>query len=151
MDEDEKKDKRSNRSKLEVAKYALFAILEQLGENDFFGLLTFESHTEIIQPLEKMSKIDLKKLKAKIKNIHTRGGTELGDAIKTATEMFSKVRERERERKKERKKERKRKRERKRKKERERERERDLFFWKQERERFLNTQQKKKKKNIVGS
>lgn len=32
VDDDEKKDKRSNQSKLEVAKHALYAILEQLGD-----------------------------------------------------------------------------------------------------------------------
>lgn len=79
-------------SKLEVAKHTIFSVLDQLNSKDQFGLVLFESDSEVFQALAPVPQsAKLAELKAKISPLVTRGGTNMESGFKAAVSQFEKL------------------------------------------------------------
>jgi Ca-activated chloride channel family protein len=79
------------KSKLEVAKESLLALLGRLTEKDQFGLVVFDDKARVVQPMKPWSSIEVAKLKEQIIQIKTIGGTSLSAGITTGTAQYTDV------------------------------------------------------------
>jgi len=80
------------KTKIEVAKESLISILNYLKDDDYLGILIFDTQTELIQEIKKFKSIDKEELIEKIKKLKDRGGTELTKAINDTVEQYKKIR-----------------------------------------------------------
>ena len=80
----------SNESKMKLADKAVCTLLDQLKQDDKFGLVTFESNAKTEQKIEEVSKLDLDSLKNKILKITNKGGTNFSAGYIQATSEFEK-------------------------------------------------------------
>jgi hypothetical protein len=78
-------DEKGTVTKLQIAKEALRAILDQLQPEDSFGLVEFDESATVLHPLTKWKEIDQKNLLNIIDKIRIRGGTNLTNGKKTST------------------------------------------------------------------
>jgi len=78
----------SNKSKLQVAKESILFLLEQLKGEDAFGLITFDTSYQVIQPLTQWKNTDIQQLKTSIQNIQIGGGTVVTQALEGAKKLF---------------------------------------------------------------
>lgn len=82
-DEDE-----NRRSKIELAKEAVCAIMEQLRPNDRFGIVVFSTIQSEVLPLTNWAEVDKTVLRQKVMGLHVRGGTDLSGGMRAATKLF---------------------------------------------------------------
>ena len=80
----------SNESKMKLADKAVCTLIDQLNQDDRFGLVTFESSAKTEQRIEEVSKLNLEKLKNKILQITQTGGTNFSAGYIQATSEFEK-------------------------------------------------------------
>ena len=87
---DNNEEEYSNESKMKLANKAVCTLIDQLKEDDRFGLVTFESSAKTMQKIEEVSKLNLDSLKTKILNIYQTGGTNFSEGYIQATSEFEK-------------------------------------------------------------
>lgn len=76
-------------SKLDIAKKCLEKIYKNLKEHERFGLVLFDSHAYISQPLRTVKDIDSASLLKKISEISTKGSTNLYAGMQAGIEMLT--------------------------------------------------------------
>eukprot|EP01083_Nonionella_stella_P028650 78916_1 len=74
---------------MDVAKQSVLSLLEQLNEEDRFGLTVFNHECTVYQPLTAVKDMDMDKLKAGILKIKASGGTDMELAYKTSTSLYT--------------------------------------------------------------
>eukprot|EP01083_Nonionella_stella_P278551 947272_1 len=80
----------SHMSKIEIAKKVLIRFLDQLKNDDYFGLVVFNSETEIIHEIEQWGNTDIKAVIEKINKLQSGGGTVITTAYNTSMNMLLK-------------------------------------------------------------
>ncbi len=83
-------EKYDRRSKMNLANEAVCTLIDQLNEDDKFGLVTFDDSASVFQKIKQVSKLDISNLKNKIKKIADNGGTNFSSGYVQATSEFSK-------------------------------------------------------------
>ncbi len=76
--------------KIEVAKDAILAILEQLNEGDRLGIVLFDDRASILQQLSRDRNNTLEDIQDKIYEIRPGGGTNLSAGMGLATDILGK-------------------------------------------------------------
>lgn len=79
------------KTKLQVAQQSLLTLLKQLGPDDALGIVLFNHAPTVLQPIEKLSTMDRKKIEADIMKLRAGGGTEITKAIQTASDLYSEL------------------------------------------------------------
>lgn len=74
--------------KIKLVKQTIQHILQELTENDKFGLIVFNQVSEVLLPFSKMTPENKEKARKSIKYIETGGGTNLRDPLRQAMEML---------------------------------------------------------------
>ena len=87
---DKDEEEYSNESKMKLANKAICTLIDQLNEDDKFGLVTFDDSAKTEQKIEEVSNLNLNRLKDKILNINDRGGTNFSAGYIQATSEFEK-------------------------------------------------------------
>eukprot|EP00743_Colponemidia_sp_Colp-15_P004365 GILK01004708.1.p1 GENE.GILK01004708.1~~GILK01004708.1.p1 ORF type:complete len:506 (+),score=108.73 GILK01004708.1:157-1674(+) len=77
----------STTTKWDIAKQSLFEVIGQLQETDRFGLVVFNTKTEVLQPLTQWSASMLAQIKFRLASVSPGGGTDLSQALKVAGQM----------------------------------------------------------------
>ena len=80
-----------SKSKMQVANEAVITLLKHLKPDDRFGFLLFDDKYEIIQRLQMVKNIDLKKLEEKILKIKQNGGTDFALGYRQAIKLFKEL------------------------------------------------------------
>lgn len=81
----------SRKKKIEIAEESIVAMLDHLNSNDNFGFVTFETTASIVEPLKKVSSIDMEELKSRILGINEAGSTDMSDGMRKASGMFAEL------------------------------------------------------------
>jgi len=81
----------SRKKKIEIAEESIVAMLDHLNSNDSFGFVTFETTASIVEPLKKVSSIDMEELKSRILDINEAGSTDMSDGMRKASGMFAEL------------------------------------------------------------
>ena len=76
------------KTKIQIAQQSLLTLLKQLGPNDALGIVLFNHTATILQPMEKISTIDKKKLEENILKLRANGGTSISQAIEKASDLY---------------------------------------------------------------
>jgi uncharacterized protein YegL len=77
------------KTKLQVAQQSLLTLLKQLSPDDALGIVLFNHSATVLQPIEKLSSINRKKLEADILNLRANGGTTITRAIEVASDLYN--------------------------------------------------------------
>jgi len=81
------------RTKMELAKESVIALLDHLNEDDRFGMVLFESEAHLAKPLSKVSAKNMDTLKRHIREISDRGGTHMSAGMRLGTELFDELKD----------------------------------------------------------
>lgn len=76
--------------KLENAKKALITSLEALIPTDFFGLVIFDDHSEVVVPYARLGK-QKKDIIDKVNALHVRGGTDILQGLNKGIQVMEKI------------------------------------------------------------
>lgn len=76
------------KSKMQVANESLNVLLDQLRDDDRFGLVLFESNATKMKDLELIEETDVERLKQRILQIQDTGGTNFEAGYREATELL---------------------------------------------------------------
>lgn len=87
-DRNEKNDD-DNKSKMQIANESLNILIDQLNDDDRFGLVLFESNSHIAKPLNLIGETDIDKIKEHILEIEDKGGTNFEAGYNSANELLS--------------------------------------------------------------
>jgi Ca-activated chloride channel family protein len=79
-----------NTQKIEVAKDALVAVLDQLNNDDRFGIVLFNDRAYLLQRMTQVRHTDMDDVEDSIFEIRANGSTNLADGMKLATELLGK-------------------------------------------------------------
>jgi hypothetical protein len=77
------------KTKLQVAQQSLLTLLKQLGPDDALGIVLFNHTPTVLQPIEKLSSIDKKKLENDILKLRAGGGTNISGAIEASSDLYN--------------------------------------------------------------
>lgn len=77
-----------NKSKMEIANESVNILIDQLNEDDRFGLVLFESSSYIAKPLNLVGETDIDKIKEHVLEIEATGGTNFEAGYKSANEVL---------------------------------------------------------------
>ncbi|CAM4916314.1 unnamed protein product [Rotaria socialis] len=77
------------KTKLQIAQQSLLTLLKQLGPDDALGIVLFNHSATVLQPIERISSIDKKKLEENILKLRASGGTTIARAIEVASELYN--------------------------------------------------------------
>lgn len=80
-----------SKSKMQVAKEALTALLGHLKEDDRLGVVLFDDEAYLAKPLRFVGETDLEKLKGHIRELEPRNGTNMEAGIRMGTDLFKAV------------------------------------------------------------
>ncbi|KAJ5078364.1 inter-alpha-trypsin inhibitor heavy chain h3 [Anaeramoeba ignava] len=75
-------------SKLEVAKRTIIGLTEHLKDDDYLGIVIFDDDAEVLIPLQKFGEMDMEKFKKTMKELDTRGGTNLEEGFIEGSRMI---------------------------------------------------------------
>lgn len=78
-----------NKSKMQIANESLNILIDQLNDDDRFGLVLFESDSYIAKPLNLVGETDIDKIKEHILEIEDQGGTNFEAGYKSANELLT--------------------------------------------------------------
>jgi len=82
--------KERNTQKIEVAKDALVAVLDQLNNDDRFGIVLFNDRAYLLQRMTQVRHTDMDEVEDSIFDIRADGSTNLADGMQLATELVGK-------------------------------------------------------------
>ena len=75
-------------AKIEVAKDAIVAIMDQLDNADHFGIVLFNSRAHLLERMTSVRRADMDEIEDTIYDIRPNGNTNLSDGMKLATELL---------------------------------------------------------------
>lgn len=78
-----------NKSKMEIANESVNILIDQLNDDDRFGLVLFESGSHIAKPLNLVGETDIEKIKEHVLEIEATGGTNFEAGYKSANEVLA--------------------------------------------------------------
>ena len=84
----DKFDGEPRKTKIKIAQQSLLTLLKQLGPYDTLGIVLFNSSAIVLQPIEKVSLLNRKKLEADILKLRANGGTNISRAIEEASNLY---------------------------------------------------------------
>jgi Ca-activated chloride channel homolog len=76
--------------KIEVAKDAVTSILEQLNDDDRFGIVLYNSQAYLLQSMTKVRRADMDEIYDRISDIYADGSTNLADGMQLGTDLIEK-------------------------------------------------------------
>ena len=82
------KEKEEFKSKMEVANESVNILIDQLKEDDRFGMVLFDDSAYLAKPVNLISETDVEALKEHILEIESAGGTNFEAGYKEATKLF---------------------------------------------------------------
>ena len=80
------------KSKMQIANESLNILLDQLRDDDRFGLVLFESNATTMKELELLEETNVERLKQRILQIQDTGGTNMEAGYREATELLDEYR-----------------------------------------------------------
>jgi len=78
----------SQQSKIEVAREAVLGLMDQLGEDDRLGIVTFNDKARTLRPLAYVDRRNLATARDAVQRLRAGGGTNLGAGMDLAGEFF---------------------------------------------------------------
>jgi len=82
--------KERNTQKIEVAKDAVIDVLDQLNNDDRFGIVLFNERAYLLQRMTQVRHTDMDEVEDNISDIRANGSTNLADGMQLATELLEK-------------------------------------------------------------
>jgi Ca-activated chloride channel family protein len=79
-----------SKQKIEVAKDAVLSILEQLNDDDRFGIVLYDTNAYLLQGMTQVSRADMDEVYDRISDIRADGSTNLADGMKLGTDLLDK-------------------------------------------------------------
>ncbi len=79
------------RSKIEVARESLIALMDHLKPEDRFGVVLFNDQAYLARELRPLREAGLESIKQHVRELQARGGTHLSAGMKQATELLSSI------------------------------------------------------------
>ena len=79
------------KTKMEIANNSVNILLDQLNQDDRFGMVVFNSEGYIAKYLNKLENTDIASLKSNISDITATGGTNFEDAYEKANDIFEEL------------------------------------------------------------
>lgn len=86
--EKENEDTDSNKSKMEIANESVNILIDQLNEDDRYGMVLFESSAYKAKPLNLVKDVDMEAIKDHVLDIEAIGGTNFEAGYSEATDLF---------------------------------------------------------------
>jgi Ca-activated chloride channel family protein len=77
--------------KIEVAKDALQAIMQQLNDDDYFSIVLFNERAHLLQPFKAVDRVHMEDVEDEVYQISPGGSTSLSAGMKMATEILNDV------------------------------------------------------------
>ena len=77
-----------NTQKIEVAKDAVIAVLDQLNNDDRFGIVLFNERAHLLERMTRVRYADMDEVEDSVFDIRANGSTNLADGMKLATELL---------------------------------------------------------------
>ena len=77
-----------NKTKMEISKESLNILIDHLKSDDKLGIVLFNEEAEILNKIEKISKMNIKKTKESISKIKAVGGTNMEAGYSTAIQLL---------------------------------------------------------------
>ena len=77
-----------NKTKMEISKESLNILIDHLKSDDKLGIVLFNEEAEILNKIEKISKMNIKKTKESISKIKADGGTNMEAGYSTAIQLL---------------------------------------------------------------
>lgn len=81
---------KKNKSKMELANEAVNLMIDELNDDDRFGMVLFDDGAYLGKPLSLIGDTDIKEIKEHILDIEARGGTNFEAGYKKGTDLFDK-------------------------------------------------------------
>jgi Ca-activated chloride channel homolog len=81
------------KSKMEIASESVVALLDNLGEDDRFGMVLFDNDAYLAKPLSLVAETDMGAVKNHILEITPKGGTKMSAGMNLGTEQFEKYKD----------------------------------------------------------
>jgi len=82
--------KERNMQKIEVAKDAVMSVLEQLNDDDRFGIVLYNSQSYLLQPMTLVRRADMEDVYDRISDIRANDSTNLAAGMELGTELVDK-------------------------------------------------------------
>jgi Ca-activated chloride channel family protein len=79
-----------NTEKIEVAKDAVISIIDQLDDNDRFGIVLYNSRSYLLQPMTLVKRADMDEIYDRIDEIRADGSTNLSAGMQLGTDLVEK-------------------------------------------------------------
>lgn len=79
----------SYKSKMELANEAVNLMLDELNEDDRFGMVLFDDSAYLAKPMNLVNTTNIEEIKKHILDITAKGGTNFEDGYKKATEIYT--------------------------------------------------------------
>ncbi|MCJ7514798.1 MAG: VWA domain-containing protein, partial [Dehalococcoidia bacterium] len=79
-----------NKQKIEVAKDAVMSVLDQLKDDDRFGIVLYNSQAYLLQGMTPVGRADMDDVYDRISEIRADGSTNLADGMKLGTDLLEK-------------------------------------------------------------
>ena len=79
--------------KMDVAIEAVTALLDHLQPEDRIGIVTFNSESRVVQPLSRVSNLDMDSVRQKVNRLRAFSGTNMSAGMRAATHQYSELME----------------------------------------------------------
>jgi Ca-activated chloride channel family protein len=79
-----------NKQKIEVAKDAVRSVLDQLNDDDRFGIVLYDSQSYLLQPMTLVRRADMEEVDDRISEIRANYSTNLAAGMKLGTDLLEK-------------------------------------------------------------
>jgi Ca-activated chloride channel homolog len=79
-----------SKQKIEVAQYAVTSILEQLNDDDRFGIVLYDTDAYLLQGMTQVSRADMDEVYDRISDTRADGSTNLAAGMKLGTDLLEK-------------------------------------------------------------
>lgn len=79
---------KKNKSKMELANESVNLMIDELNDDDRFGMVLFDNSAYLAKPLNLIGETNVKEIKKHISEIEARGGTNFEAGYKKGTELF---------------------------------------------------------------
>ncbi|OGL94733.1 hypothetical protein A2348_02330 [Candidatus Uhrbacteria bacterium RIFOXYB12_FULL_58_10] len=78
-------------SKLDVAKDAIVALMSHLNPDDRLGIVLFDDETELAKPLRVAAETDMPSIERHLRDVQSRGSTDMSAGMDLATSLFDDI------------------------------------------------------------
>ncbi len=80
-----------NKTKMEVAKEAVVAMLKHLDPEDSFGMVLFDDIAYLAKPIRQVAMTDMEAIKGHIMELHPQGGTNMSAGMQLGKDLFKEL------------------------------------------------------------